>query len=227
MLYMKTFFLPLHLLVAIISPILISSLSIPPSLSSVHRDLPNLKTNMNSNSQSYGSMDSPMDAQNKGSDSSSPIFSHVNSRDIEAVAKQLEIDGKRPTRTSNAKFFATAVVGLPIFLSLLPLSVAYQAASMLFLPASPSDDADSSKSASVQESTETFPSIDEITPKSERKYDVVLLGCTGFTGRLIAIYLAKTYQGTNKVMNACTRRKYFNSVLNNVVSQNILLYGSE
>ena len=58
------------------------------------------------------------------------------------------------------------------------------------------DVAEDPRIASSNESIgETFPKVDEIVPKNERKYDVVLLGCTGFTGRLAAIYIAKTYGG--------------------------------
>lgn len=40
---------------------------------------------------------------------------------------------------------------------------------------------------------ETFPATEDLKPIQDRKYDAVLLGCTGFTGRLAAIHLAKTY----------------------------------
>ncbi len=40
---------------------------------------------------------------------------------------------------------------------------------------------------------ETFPATEDLKPLPDRKYDAVILGCTGFTGRLAAIYLAKNY----------------------------------
>jgi hypothetical protein len=133
-------------------------------------------------------------------------FKHVHSRDIEAVHKQFEEDGKRPLIQSTGSFLTTAVVGVPIFLSLLPISLAYQFGKSV-IPVAASSSSSSSSSdeehikndpmiASSEESKgEIFPKMNEITPKHERKYDVVMLGCTGFTGRLATIYLTKTYQG--------------------------------
>ena len=126
-------------------------------------------------------------------------FKYANSRDIEAVHKQLELDGKRPLTTSTGAFLTTAVVGVPIFLSILPVTIAYQLGRSFIKPtASPDAALNDPMLASRDESTEeTFPDLDEITPKHERKYDIVLLGCTGFTGRLAALYTARTYQGKN------------------------------
>jgi hypothetical protein len=143
------------------------------------------------NSQSYGSMDS-----NKST--GDIAFKLVNSRDIEDVRKQFVMDGKRPITQSSATFLGTVFVGVPLFLCLLPVSIAYQAGKYL-LPSSSGATVANEMHASSEESTsETFPKLDEITPKSERKYDVVYLGCTGFTGRLAAIYAAKTYGGKLK-----------------------------
>lgn len=71
----------------------------------------------------------------------------------------------------------------------MPLSVAYQAGKRVLTTTSPND------SQPVEESVhqETFPETHELKPIKDRTYDVVLLGGTGFTGRLTAIYLAKNY----------------------------------
>lgn len=139
---------------------------------------------------------------------SSKQFRYVNSRDIEAVHKQFELDGKRPSTSSNGDFLKTAVVGIPVFLSLLPISIAYQLGKSIIQPTASSDAAlDDPRFASREESTEEiFPALDEITPKHERKYDIVVLGCTGFTGRLAALYIARTYQVNDKVKWAIAGR---------------------
>ena len=53
----------------------------------------------------------------------------------------------------------------------------------------------SKPSGSSQLKEEKFSKLTGVTPLSmgERKYDIVLFGSTGFTGRLAAIYVAKTY----------------------------------
>jgi len=38
---------------------------------------------------------------------------------------------------------------------------------------------------------------EEKRSRSDRKYDLVLFGATGFTGKLAALYLAKTYGSNN------------------------------
>ncbi len=145
---------------------------------------------------SYGSMDHSNNSANKSTNNSESIFKHVHSRDIEAVHKQFQEDGKYPITQTNGAFITTAFLGIPLFLSLLPITVAYQVGKSIW-PTSSNDDVESDPSLASSEETigETFPEISEITPKSDRKYDVVLLGCTGFTGRLAAIHLAKTYKG--------------------------------
>ena len=69
----------------------------------------------------------------------------------------------------------------------MPLTVVYQAGKQIF----PS--AKEIKEKEEQINQETFPSVSELKPMTDRKYDIVLLGSTGFTGRLAAIYLAKNY----------------------------------
>jgi len=44
--------------------------------------------------------------------------------------------------------------------------------------------------------TFTKPSL-QVTPKNQRKYDVVVFGCTGYTGGLVVDHLAKTYDSKN------------------------------
>lgn len=116
-------------------------------------------------------------------------FPHINSRDVESVRNAPKMDGKRPDKVSNGTFLITAVVGVPLWLTvIMPLTVVYQAGKKL-LPSSPEEE----KKIEEIMSEETFPAVEDLKPQKDRKYDVVLLGCTGFTGRLAAIYIAKTY----------------------------------
>jgi len=131
---------------------------------------------------------------------SKPKFVHVNSSDIEAVHQQFEKDGKRPITQSNTAFLSTAFVGIPLFLSLLPITIAYQVGKSI-LPLSSYDPKSDPLIAGSDESVgEVFPDENAIKSKEARKYDVVLLGGTGFTGRLIAIHIAKTYKGMFKYL---------------------------
>ena len=136
-------------------------------------------------------------------------FKHVHSTDIESVQNQLKVDGKKVVTSSNTSFLTTAIIGVPAFLTLLPLTVAYQTGKSLFSNSEKSSHkvVDDPLIASSEESIgEKFPSLDEIKPKTERKYDIVLLGCTGFTGRLAAIYIAKTYRINQSVKWAIAGR---------------------
>lgn len=144
---------------------------------------------------SYGSMDHSNNSNKSTTGNSESIFKHVHSRDIEAVHKQFQEDGKYPITQTNGAFLTTAFLGIPLFLSLLPITVAYQVGKSIWPTSSHDVESDPSLASSEETIGETFPEISAITPKSDRKYDVVLLGCTGFTGRLAAIHLAKTYQG--------------------------------
>lgn len=120
-------------------------------------------------------------------------FSLVHSNDVEAVRNAPKLNGKRPTKMSTSTFLFTAIVGVPIWLTfVMPLTVAYQTGKKVLTISSPDDD---DPVGSIQESVhhETFPETHELKPIKDRTYDIVLLGGTGFTGRLAAIYLAKNY----------------------------------
>ena len=116
-------------------------------------------------------------------------FKHIHSTDIEGVRNSPKTDGKRPNTASTTSFLLTVVVGVPLWLTVaVPLTVVYQAGKAIF-PKSPTK-------SEVKEdpvAQETFPATEDLKPLPDRKYDAVILGCTGFTGRLAAIYLAKNY----------------------------------
>ena len=116
-----------------------------------------------------------------------PIFKLIHSRDVEAVRNAPQQDGKRPGQVSSGTFLLTAVVGVPLWLTVvMPLTVVYQVGKSFLSP----NEAKIKEEALTQE---VFPATEDLKPIQDRAYDAVLLGCTGFTGRLAAIYLAKTY----------------------------------
>jgi short subunit dehydrogenase-like uncharacterized protein len=101
----------------------------------------------------------------------------------------VEKDGNAITPTSNQKFALTAVLGVPFWLTvLLPVTVMYQVAKAVV-------DAISPKNNESEITLDSGYKVDqtEIVPRPDRTYDVVVLGATGFTGRLAALHLAKTY----------------------------------
>lgn len=110
---------------------------------------------------------------------------------IEDVCKQFMKDGKKSLRVPLSTFLVTGFVGVPIWLTVLvPLTAVYQVGKALL----PSNKKTSDEEKILEESTpESFPKPSELVPFQDRKYDVVLLGATGFTGGLAASYLAKTY----------------------------------
>ena len=98
-------------------------------------------------------------------------FKHVHSRDIEAVHKQFEEDGKRPLIQSTGSCLTKAVVGvILIFLSLLPISLAYQFGKSV-IPGATSSDEDIKNDPMIASSEESkgkiFPEFNEITPTNE------------------------------------------------------------
>lgn len=134
----------------------------------------------------YGSTDTS-DIKNK--DDKSSLFPNIQSKDVEYVKNLPQQDNKRPMEISTSSFLLTAMIGVPVYLSVvLPLTIAYQTGKAVLGSPPPQQE-------SIKESMDTipFPSKEDLIPMKERKYDVVLLGCTGFTGKLAAIYLTKTY----------------------------------
>jgi Uncharacterized conserved protein len=114
--------------------------------------------------------------------------------DVEGVRKAPSIDGKRPVEISTPAFLFTAVVGVPLWLTVvLPLTLVYQSGRAL---SSLGKSNTSSSTSSIREQSPTILEDLEpvnLIPLKERRYDVVLLGATGFTGSLAAKYLYQNY----------------------------------
>jgi short subunit dehydrogenase-like uncharacterized protein len=79
-------------------------------------------------------------------------------------------------------FVAVTAVALPIWsVAVLPLAIAYQLGRKLFAKTPPEISIDSGYQ------------VDQVVDRSERPYDVVVLGATGFVGKLAARHLAEAY----------------------------------
>lgn len=124
-----------------------------------------------------------------------------NDNDVAAPYSSLESPlakhGKRLPQASTSAFLFTAAC-VPVWaLTVLPLSVVYQVGSALVRPivglGQSKKDATMTSAAKLDSGYVVDPST--VVPRSERQYDIVVLGATGFTGYLAARHLAKTYGG--------------------------------
>jgi len=96
-------------------------------------------------------------------------------------------------------FCATALVGVPIFCAILPVSIAFQVG----------------KAVLRTIWKPTYPALDngivvdskDIKDRKDRTYDVVLLGPTGFTGVLTARYMAKNCAGLKWAIAGRSQKK--------------------
>ena len=130
------------------------------------------------------------------------------------------LDGKRTSTFTGRASLVTAAVGVPIWLTVvLPLSVAYQTARKVL--GSDSEEEVEVESSQVEDEVVSFPTVSELKPLEDRKYDIVVLGCTGFTGGLVASYLAKNYNG--KVYSRLQKR-YDCSLLCTLIFTGTVLY---
>jgi Saccharopine dehydrogenase NADP binding domain len=127
--------------------------------------------------------------------------SNSNSRPVSSLASPLEKHGKRLPKASMSSFLVTTAF-IPVWaVTVLPLSVLYQAGSAAWRPIGKAISSKEEHSA-TQKLLDSGYVIDAsvIIPRPERKYDIVVLGATGFTGYLAARHLAKTYGVDNKTI---------------------------
>lgn len=105
----------------------------------------------------------------------------------------VERDAKKVPVASTAAVAAKVLVAVPIWMTLiLPITIAYQAGKAALGLFSGSSDETTTPTDDEPEATITVDPSD-IVPRPERKFDVVVLGATGFTGGLAVRHLAKTY----------------------------------
>jgi len=112
------------------------------------------------------------------------------------LAELLVRDGKRIPQASLKSAFVTTAI-LPVWAAtVLPLSLAYQAGSAALRAVVPSNNKNKNHTAAnANANLDSGYVVDpsQMIERAQRKYDVVILGATGFTGYLAALHAARTY----------------------------------
>lgn len=102
----------------------------------------------------------------------------------------VERDAKKVPVVSTAGIAAKVLVVVPLWMTtILPLTIAYQVGKSILGLVRGKEEESSPESETPAMTVDTS----EITPRPDRKHDVVVLGATGFTGGLAVRHLAKTY----------------------------------
>lgn len=128
-------------------------------------------------------------------------FRYEASTDIQSVYNQMDIvDKKIPMKNGPLAFLATLFLGVPIwFTFLLPFTIVASAIHFGYVLFSEGKIFSNSKKSGKTTIDSVFDACEdeniEIVPMESRKYDIVLLGATGYTGKLATTYLAKQYGG--------------------------------
>ena len=125
-------------------------------------------------------------------------FKYVASQDIESVYHQMEvIDKKTPMTYGPIPFWASFFIGVPVWsIILIPFTIVsfmIHFGYILLITGKlfPAARVDENFDGGTSESDDSV----SIIPRESRKYDLVLLGATGYTGKLATAYLASLYGG--------------------------------
>lgn len=110
---------------------------------------------------------------------------------VDEIYDLVDAKGKHARPVPAATVAALVLLGVPTFFAVLPISILYQIGKAIV-----ESKVDKTKDLAPIDSGIQV-SSDDIIPIKARKYDLVVLGATGFTGSLCVRYLAKTY-GVNK-----------------------------
>lgn len=133
--------------------------------------------------------------------------------DFDAVRARMEKDGKRIPVVSTAVFLSTVVVGAPLWLgALLPAAILARTAKTITAKLSSMSSSLGGGRADlppVEDDDETDDRAFPIVPLEKRTYDLVLLGATGFVGRLAAEHLVEHYGVNGEVKWAVAGRSKF------------------
>lgn len=101
------------------------------------------------------------------------------------------VENSRWIPSSSTTDLLFTIATLPLWaVTVLPLSIFYQIGRNVLTPLLPKSEKPTIDSGYVVKT-------EDIIPSKKRKYDLVILGASGFTGQLAARHLAKTY-GVNK-----------------------------
>jgi hypothetical protein len=120
------------------------------------------------------------------------------SESLEEIYNSIKEDAKSIPKVSSSTFLLTLGVGIPVWISvLLPMTMIYQLGKSMLNPPTKKRDLTSihDPSADPVEVITDYETPNDKTPLEERKYDLVLFGATGFTGKLAAVYLCQQYGG--------------------------------
>ena len=110
-------------------------------------------------------------------------------RSIVGLPSPLSRDDRKLHRATTLQFVGLLLV-IPVWLGvLMPVTIVYQIVARLLRMVG----IIGKKSRPVMMDTGVSVAPEHITPRSERQYDLVVLGVTGFTGRLAARHLAQEY----------------------------------
>jgi short subunit dehydrogenase-like uncharacterized protein len=105
---------------------------------------------------------------------------------VSKLASPVDKEGREVQPVSPALLLAALTI-LPVWaVTVVPFAVVYQASRKILKPVLPKH-----KSQPLDSGYKVDDSM--IKPRQERKYDIVVLGATGFTGKLAVRHLAKVY----------------------------------
>ena len=109
---------------------------------------------------------------------------------VDEIYALVDAKGKHSPPVPAATVAALFVFGVPTFLAVLPISILYQVSKSLIrqITTTPTD---TNHLTPIDSGIQVSP--DDIIPFQDRKYDLVVLGATGYTGSLCVRHLAKTY----------------------------------
>ena len=114
---------------------------------------------------------------------------------VDEIYSLVDAKGKHGPPTPASTVAALVVLGVPTLLVVLPISIIYQLGKTVVDSVSGGVDNNTKNLAPIDSGVQV--NSDDIIPLEDRKYDLVVMGATGFTGSLCVRYLAKTY-GINK-----------------------------
>ena len=126
-------------------------------------------------------------------------YSHVRSVYLEQQQQQQRQNSHRSSSSSMELSLPACLIslaiGIPTFCTILPLTVIYQVSKNLPKQLVFKKEEEDGKIVNLEKDYDTEDALEDCINWSQRKYDVVLLGATGFTGQIAVEYLAEQYKG--------------------------------
>ena len=97
---------------------------------------------------------------------------------VDEIHAMVDSNGKPQHKTSPAMFALTLLLGVPAWIALLPVSIIFMIGKSIVRKIVPPK---GDQAAPVDSGIQVDPAETQ-TKREERKYDIVILGATGFTG---------------------------------------------